>query len=217
MTSYSVQRPRGSWLREQWQPWRRRTLVSAAAALLVIAAFLVWGPIGLGSGPLGLQMGALQGSTDPDLGPVGFTIPLYNSSHSQAVIDELSLVGGTRYAGPRVLDLAVLSTALCGGAWPAHPSGDGFRMGCGGPYHGPLIGRAIGFTFTRPVPAGFPAAAEVAGPPPGGCWVMTKVIIHYHVGIRHYSATDPYELTVCAKDASAQTANAATKAAESVG
>ncbi len=46
---------------------------------------------------------------------------------------------------------------------------------------------------------------------------MTEVIIHYHVGIRHYTATDPYELAVCAKDASAQTANGAKNAAEAVG
>jgi len=216
MSESPVVASRASWLRRLSQR-QRRLIAWAAAVIVVVGAFLQWGPIGLGSGTLALNMGALQGSTDPDLGPVGFTIPLYNSSHSQAVIDELGLVGGTRYAGPRVLHLAVLGTSLCGGAWPARPSGHGFRMGCGGPYHGSLIGRPIGFTFTRPVPAGFPAAAEVAGPPPGGCWVMTKVVIHYHVGIRHYTATDPYELTVCAKDASAQTANAATKAAESAG
>ena len=114
-------------------------------------------------------------------------------------------------------DLGVLTTSLCGGAWPAHPSGDGFRMGCGGPYDGPLIGRAIGFTFTRPVPAGFPAAAEVAGPPPGGCWVMTEVVIHYHVGIRHYTATDPYELAVCGKRRLGADCNGAKNAAEAVG
>lgn len=27
---------------------------------------------------------------------------------------------------------------------------------------------------------------------------MTKIVVHYHVGIRHYSATDPYQLVVCA-------------------
>jgi hypothetical protein len=27
---------------------------------------------------------------------------------------------------------------------------------------------------------------------------MTKVVVHYHVGIRHYSATDPYRLAACA-------------------
>jgi len=44
---------------------------------------------------------------------------------------------------------------------------------------------------------GWPAAAEVAAPRPGGCWVMTKVVVHYHVGIRHYAATDSYPLAVC--------------------
>jgi hypothetical protein len=212
MSDNPVVARRASWLRRISQR-QRRLIACAAAIILVVGAFLQWGPIGLGNGPLALDMGALQGSTDPDLGPVGFTIPLYNSSHSQAVIDELSLVGGTRYAWPRVLDLGVLTTSLCGGAWPARPSGHGFRMGCGGPYDGSLIGRPIGFTFTRPTPAGFPAAAEVAGPPPGRCWVMTEVVIHYHVGIRHYTATDSYELTVCAEDASAQTRNAANAAA----
>jgi len=26
---------------------------------------------------------------------------------------------------------------------------------------------------------------------------MTEIVLHYYVGIRHYSATDPYELAVC--------------------
>src|ERR1700722_19714732 len=186
MSHNPVLAPRSGWFRRisQRQP---RAIGWAAAVILVVGAFLQWGPIGLGSGPLALNMGAgLQGSTEQRQGPVGFTVPLYNSSHSPAVIDEVRLVGGTKYAGPRLLRLAVLSTSLCGGAWPAHSSGDGFRMGCGGPYGGPLIGRAIGFTFTRPVPAGFPGAAEVAGPPPGGCWAMAEGFLHYTAGLRHF-------------------------------
>jgi hypothetical protein len=27
---------------------------------------------------------------------------------------------------------------------------------------------------------------------------MTEIVVHYHVGIRYYSATDPYQLAVCA-------------------
>jgi hypothetical protein len=45
---------------------------------------------------------------------------------------------------------------------------------------------------------GFPAAAEAAAPAPGTCWVVTRIVVHYHVGIRHYSASDPYQLAVCA-------------------
>jgi hypothetical protein len=189
-------------LSARWQR-RRRILIPVIALLLAIGAFLQWGPIGLGAGPLALQMDATQGQVERSQAPVAFTIPLYNSGHGLAVIDELRLIGGTRYAGPRLLRLAVLTSALCGGAWPARASGDRFVIaGCGGPYRGALIGRAIGFTFTRPVPAGFPAAAEVAAAPPGTCWVMTEIVIRYHVGIRHYTATDPYQLAVCAKDAS---------------
>ena len=94
--------------------------------------------------------------------------------------------------------LAVLTRALRS-TWPARPAEHGFGIGCGGHYHGALIGRGIGFTFILRVPPPFPAAAEVTGPPPGGCWVMTEVVVHYHVGIRHYAATDPYELAVWPK------------------
>jgi hypothetical protein len=41
---------------------------------------------------------------------------------------------------------------------------------------------------------------------------MTKVVVHYHVGIRHYSATESSHFAVCANSAQV---NAATKAAES--
>ncbi len=217
MSENPVRAPRVGWLR-RLSRHHRRLIAWVAAVILVVGAFLRWGPIGLGGGPLALNMGGgTQTNIEQRQDPVGFTIPLYNSSHSPAVIDELRLVGGTKYAGPQVLRLAVLSTSLCGGAWPAHSSGDGFRMGCSGPYVGPLIGRAIGFTFTRHVPAGFPGAAEVAGPPPGGCWVMTEVVIHYHVGIRHYTATDPYELAVCSRGTPTAQLNAAENAAQSVG
>jgi len=66
---------------------------------------------------------------------------------------------------------------------------------CGTDY-GPLIGRAVSHD-----PGGLPAAAEVAAPHPGKCWVVTKTVVHYHVGIRHYSATDPYRIAVCSKAA----------------
>jgi hypothetical protein len=39
---------------------------------------------------------------------------------------------------------------------------------------------------------------------------MTKVVVHYHVGIRHYSATEPADIAVCADAAQL---NAAMKAA----
>jgi hypothetical protein len=126
-------------------------------------------------------------------------------------VDGLDLIGGTSYPGPRVLGLEALTPGACTGDWPVRQAGRGFVLvGCGGTDAGPLAGHAVG--PTHPVSLGFPAAAEVAAPRPGTCWVMTKVVVHYHVGIRHYSATGASGLAVCAGSAQL---NAAMKAAES--
>jgi hypothetical protein len=116
-----------------WYRHRRRVIIFAAAGLLAMGAFLLWGPIGLGNGPLSVGLGYGEGAV-----------------HAVS---------------------------------PTHP-----------------------------VSPGFPAAAELAAPRPGTCWVMTKVVVHYHVGIRHYSATEPASIALCADSAQV---NAATKAAES--
>lgn len=124
---------------------------------------------------------------------------MYNSGGSGAVVDSVDLVDGTRYPAPRILALGVLASARCGGAWPAKDVGHGFVMvGCGGPYHGPLIGRAVDPT-TRQNSWGYPAAVEVAAPRPGTCWVISHVVVHYHVGIRYYTATDGFELVECGR------------------
>jgi hypothetical protein len=38
---------------------------------------------------------------------------------------------------------------------------------------------------------------------------MTSIVVHYHVGIRRYSATDPYHLAVCIHEAQVNAAMAA--------
>lgn len=180
-----------------WHRPKGRVIFLLAAGLLAIGAFLLWGPIGLGNGPVSAAVNAAQSLTYPGRGPVGFVIPIHNSGDAAAVIDGVDLIGGTRYPGPHVLGLEVLTSGYCGAAWPALRAGQGFRpVGCGGTDAGTLIGHAVG--PTNPISIGFPAAAEVSVPRPGGCWVMTKIVVHYHVGIRHYSATDPYQLVVCA-------------------
>jgi hypothetical protein len=193
-------RPYGLWPALRKRP---RLIIGSISALLLIGAFLMWGPIGLGNGPLAVQIGGTVASVEHGQGPVGFILPMYNSGHGLAVIDAVALVGGTRYAGPRVLGLEVVASAACGGAWPAKTDGGAFVMiGCGGRAEGALIGRGVGFSHGSS--PGFPAAAEVAAPRPGTCWVITNIIVHYHVGIRHYTATDPFPLAVCGKDAAAQ-------------
>ena len=90
-------------------PVRRRVVVPVIAALIIIGALVIWGPIGLGNGPLSVEVHGAEGWTDVGQTPAGFIIPIFNSGHGQAVIDAVSLVGGTSYAGPRELGLDVLS------------------------------------------------------------------------------------------------------------
>ena len=193
-----------------WYRHRRRVIILAAAGLLAVGAFLLWGPIGLGNGPLSVGLGYGEGAAHAG-SPVGLVIPIYNSGGSPAVVDGLDLVSGTSYPGPHVLALEVLTSGTCIGTWPVRQAAGGFVLvGCGGTDAGPLVGHAV--SPTHPVSPGFPAAAELAAPRPGTCWVMTKVVVHYHVGIRHYSATEPSSIAVCADSAQV---NAAEKAAES--
>jgi hypothetical protein len=209
MTSSSIDDPNGTTVRA-WYWRKRRVIILAAAGLLATGAFLLWGPIGLGNGPLSTGLGYGSGAVHPGA-PVGFVIPIFNSGNSSAVVDGLDLISGTSYPGPHVLALEVLTSGACLDTWPVRQAAGGFVLvGCGGTDAGPLIGHAVG--PTNPVSPGFPAAAEIAAPRPGTCWVMTKVVVHYHVGIRHYSATGASQLAVCADSAQV---NAATKAAES--
>jgi hypothetical protein len=189
--------------------WRIAELVTAG--LLLAGAFLLWGPIGLGSGPLSVEMAVTSGQVAPGRAALAFIVPMYNSGHTVAIVDGVTLVGGTRYPGPHLLRLAVVSSPNCLDAWPVRTTRAGFVMiGCGGTSRSSLIGDGI--PYIHPVSGGYPAAAEVAAPVPGGCWVMTEVIVHYHVGIRHYTVSDAYQMAVCAQDAARQV-NAAMKSA----
>jgi hypothetical protein len=209
VTSSLIDHPKDASVRA-WYRRKRRVMILAAAGLLATGAFLLWGPVGLGNGPLSTAVGYGSGAVYAG-GPVGFVIPIYNSGDSPAVVDGLDLISGTSYPGPHVLGLEVLTSGACLGTWSARQAAGGFALvGCGGTDAGPLVGHAVG--PTHPVSPGFPAAAEIAAPRPGTCWVVTKVVVHYHVGIRHYSATGPSGLAVCAGSAQL---NAATKAAES--
>jgi hypothetical protein len=212
MTSDVTNAPGGDPPRTRWQRWRR-VILPAAAALLAFGAFLMWGPIGLGNGPLAVQMGSSNGWTDAGQMPAAFILPIYNSGGRPAVIDSVDLVGSTRYPIPRLLHLEVVSVTDCAGAWPARTDGHGFTLvDCADARdQGPLIGRTIR-PNTPPDSRGFLAAAITTAPPPGACWVIGKIILRYHVGIRHYVVADPYELAVCGRGAEAQVTPAMTTA-----
>ncbi|HTA10996.1 MAG TPA: hypothetical protein VK836_20930 [Streptosporangiaceae bacterium] len=187
----------------------RRSIVAAVAVLPIVGAILLWGPIGLGNGPLGVRWDGTVGWLDPGETPAALVLPLFNSGGSPAVVDSVELVGGTPYATPRLAHIEVVSQTSCAGAWPAQPDGHGFALGgCRDARdQGPLLGRSIG-PYTAPDSRGVQAVAIAAAPRPGTCWVISKIVIHYHVGLRHYAATDVFTIAVCGQGASSKEAPA---------
>jgi hypothetical protein len=185
-------------LRGRWNRIRG-LIIPAVVALLAVGAFLLWGPVGLGNGPLSARVRGAAAWTDSAGSPALVPLPIYYSGHRDAVIDGVVLIGGTQFLVPHVLALEVLATsATCAGAGPrpARRTSRGFaEAGCPGTALGPLIGRSFGSGHVLSVDR--TAAAEIPAPPPGTCWVTTKIVVHYHVGIRHFSASGPFEEAVC--------------------
>jgi hypothetical protein len=193
-----------------------RIVAIAAAVLAAAGGFLLWGPIGVGNGPLSMATGGASGAADPGAGPYAILLPVHNSGHDQAVIDSVQLVGGTQYPAPHLLSLKLLGSGACGAAFSAQVStAGGYAVrDCGTREDSPLVGGAIGFTSATSF--GYAAAARVSAPAHGTCVVMTKIVVRYHVGIRHYTATDPNGLALCwhhAPSSAVQTAVGAALAA----
>lgn len=68
----------------------------------------------------------------------------------------------------------------------------------------PLVGRAVAVhsleTFSRHQPMqepGMSMVLELSSPGRDRCWEMTAVIVRYHVGIRHYTVTEPAQISEC--------------------
>jgi len=183
-------------LRARWTR-RRRLIVPAVAAALAVGAFLLWGPVGLGNGPLSATMSGGDFWTDSAGSLALVPLPIYYSGHRKAAIDGVVLIGGTRFPAPRVQALEVLATSgTCAGLGPARSVNRGFaEAGCPGTVDGPLIGSSFGSGHVLSVDD--TAAAEVPAPPPGTCWVTTGIVVHYHVGIRHFSASGRFDEAVC--------------------
>ena len=180
-----------------WWNRRRRVIIPAVVAILAAGAFLLWGPVGLGNGPVAVRMSGAVGWTGSAGSPVLARLPIYYSGHRAAVIDGVQLVGGTRFPVPPVLTLEVLATSgTCTGLGPARRTSRGFaETGCPGTVQGPLIGRAFGSGHVLSVDV--TAAAEMKAPPPGQCWVTTKIVVRYHIGIRHFNASGQFDEAVC--------------------
>lgn len=84
MTSSPIDHPKGTSVRA-WSGRRRRVIIVVTAGLLALGAFLLWGPVGLGNGPLSVAFYGTQDSVHSGRGPVGFVIPIHNSGDSYAV------------------------------------------------------------------------------------------------------------------------------------
>jgi hypothetical protein len=184
-------------LRARWTR-RRRVLTRAGVALLAVAAFLLWGPIGLGNGPLQVGQPGGEGWADSADAPVALALPMTYAGQDSVVIDGVDFVGGTSYPAPHVVFLEVLATdPQCSGLLGAQPATAGFaEAGCSSRSRGPLIGSS--FYVHRALSPGLAAAAELAAPRPGTCWALTKIAVHHHIGIRHFTATGPAGYAVCA-------------------
>jgi len=198
---------------------RKRIIIPVVFALLAVGAFLQWGPVGLGNGPLVMGDGADGGSTMSQARPAPFADLILYSGSEGATIDGITLVNLTSYPTPRLvateLVLADMSQCTFGSAGKA---ARGFGVaGCGSPrYVSPLIGRQLASQPANGVMS-YAAGLKMSPPKSGGCWVLSGLVVHYHIGIRHYSAAEPLSTVVCAgKNADALT-QAASRQAISAG
>jgi hypothetical protein len=166
----------------------KRIFIPAIAVLVAVGAFLYWGPIGLGNGPLGVPSmdGRIGLSTSQ---PTAFVATLVNTGGSGAVIDGVAVTSAAGYSRARVLTVRVARNSSYGCVYTRLSD----VTGCARP---PLV-TAAGFAVppgvnTAPGRRGGPALViEIAGPPPNGCVALTAIVVRYHVGIRHYTATAP--------------------------
>jgi hypothetical protein len=168
--------------------FRPRKIVPPIAGLLAIAAFLLLGPIGLGNGPLGVP------SIDGRFGfttthPTAYVATLVNAGGSTAVIDSVTAAPADGYAPARVLSVRVAGRSSYGCVYTAMSS----LSHCARPPFAAAAGFAVGpHANTVPGNRGGPALViEIAAPPAAACVALTAIVVHYHVGIRHYTATDP--------------------------
>jgi hypothetical protein len=181
---------------------RRRIIIAVIAVLAGISAVLAWGLIGLGNGPLGVpatdgQFGSVQGTSQP----TAYVATLVNVGGSAAVIDGVTVISASGYHPARILSvhIARASTYGCIDDGPASNLASCVRP--------PLVA-AAGFAVrpqantVRDSRGGAALVVEMAPPPTTQCVVVTAIVLRYHVGIRHYTATVPQgEAWACGKHA----------------
>ncbi|HEX9517428.1 MAG TPA: hypothetical protein VF940_14785 [Streptosporangiaceae bacterium] len=172
--------------------WRCRHLARRSG-------FLIWGPLGGGSppgnGPLFMGSYGLDGGPGDGREQIGIIIPILSSSHSTVVIDGIQLVGGAGYPAPRPFALRVIDYNQCAGAWPLRRTRRGLVLdGCNAYDLGPLVGHQVHWSGGEQQSE---AVAEVSPPGPRSCWVLTALVVRYHVGSVRYRGTYPDAMVTC--------------------
>jgi len=182
-----------------------RALAGVVVILLGIGAFLTRGPIGLGNGPLSFGTFSIAGTHDPGGAPIGLVVPVINHGKSPALITGITLVGGGGgYPPPRLITSFGADDRDCAGrvrlTLPSAAGGPGCATG-----HLALRRMAIPpsrkvldqVSGRRVAVASLGVIAEAAAPAAGRCWTVKTIAVHYHVGIRHYTATTPEAGAAC--------------------
>ena len=177
---------------------RFRWLAASVITLIIVGAFLAWGPIGIGNGPLWVPTasGGEYGWSQQQTAPVAYVLPIGNHGQEPAVIDGVTITSRHAYMAPAVRKVLIgrMTKFGCTALGPfggAHTALAGCVL--------PDLHVAVGST----IPAGTYLASgnpvkhqpalvlELVGPGPQRCWIITSITIRYHVGIRYYSATFP--------------------------
>jgi hypothetical protein len=176
---------------------RRRAAIGGGAVVLAAviagAAFLAFGPAGLGPGPLAVGSVSSSGVVPPD-GSTIVVIPVGTAPSTTAVIDSVAIGGGGGYGAPREIRVVGIPGQACSGIWLTATRGRGFTRQCAPGGTVPLLNRAVP---RRPGAATIDIGIEVGPPGQSGCWGIGQVSVHYHVGGRHYVNASAESLSGC--------------------
>jgi hypothetical protein len=178
-----------------------RAAVAAGIAVVVLAgaagAFLAFGPVGIGAGPLVVGFVSAAGRVPGD-GPAAIVIPAGSPRGVPAVIDAVSIKGSGKYGAPGVRRVAADASQSCVGIWWPAAGAGGFAGRCAPGGLLPLTGRLLP---ARPGGARSAGIVIEVGPPGrSGCWSVSRVIVSYRVGGRHYTQAAAESLSACTTD-----------------
>jgi hypothetical protein len=181
-------------------PARRRVGAIGGAVLLAAviagAAFLAWGPVGIGPGPLAVGYVSSSGVIPPD-GPSMIIIPAGTTAAGRAVIDAVAIRGGGGYRAPRLIRVLGVTSPSCSGIWFPVTGAGGFAARCAPGGTVALLGRALPRHHGA---AAIGIALEVGPPGKSGCWSVSRVSVSYHVGGRRWVNVASESLSGCTSE-----------------